>query len=225
MKTKIGLLGGIGPEATGIFYLSLIEKMQKKGMIHSNADFPQIVINSIPAPELVGETINEEDLADYIEGLKELDIFGVDVIVMVCNTIHLYHAQLQSKIKTPIIDLRKEFAEFMKRSGEKAAVVLATPSTIESGLFEVEGVKYAKLSEAEEREVSEAIFRFNAGADRSVQSERVRKIAEKYSDQGRRLVVLGCTEISLMLKDSKIRNVDTMDILSDVLINKISSSR
>jgi hypothetical protein len=59
---RIGVLGGIGPEATGEFYNKLIAKFQERGLIKTNRDFPQIVINSIPAPELIYDTISDEDL-------------------------------------------------------------------------------------------------------------------------------------------------------------------
>jgi hypothetical protein len=42
-------------------------------MINSNADFPQIIINSIPATELTNETVSEEELKQYARGVKELD--------------------------------------------------------------------------------------------------------------------------------------------------------
>ena len=54
---KIGILGGIGPEATGEFYNKLIKRLQEKDLIKSNKDFPQIFINSIPAPELIYDYI------------------------------------------------------------------------------------------------------------------------------------------------------------------------
>jgi aspartate racemase len=116
---RIGVLGGIGPEATGEFYSKLIAKLQEKGLIKSNKDFPQIVINSIPAPELIYDEISDEELKVYIDGLKELDEFGVDFIVMVCNTIHLYYDKLQREVKTPILNLREEMKEFLRKRGNK----------------------------------------------------------------------------------------------------------
>ena len=97
-------MGGIGPEATGEFYLKLIHKLQEKKLIKSNKDFPQIIINSIPAPELIQNKISNKDLKQYINGLKELDKLKPDFIVMICNTIHLFYNNLQKYIKTPIID-------------------------------------------------------------------------------------------------------------------------
>lgn len=70
---RIGVLGGIGPEATAEFYLKLIRTLQMQGVIKRNEDFPQILINSIPAPALIYDAISDEELRSYIDGLKELD--------------------------------------------------------------------------------------------------------------------------------------------------------
>ena len=112
---KIGVLGGIGPEATGKFYLKLIKKLQSEGLIRKNEDFPNIFINSIPAPELIFNKLDSADIELYLQGLQELDLVQPDFIVMVCNTIHLFHQELQSKIKSPLIDLRKEVEQEIKR--------------------------------------------------------------------------------------------------------------
>ncbi|MBI4150221.1 hypothetical protein HY488_02335, partial [Candidatus Woesearchaeota archaeon] len=79
---RLGVLGGIGPEATGTFYLKLIAQLQNKGLIQRNEDFPQIIINSIPAPELIFDHIDEIDLLPYVQGIKELDAMKPDLIVM-----------------------------------------------------------------------------------------------------------------------------------------------
>ena len=130
-KIKIGILGGIGPEATAEFYSKLIYTLQKEKLIKSNKDYPQIIINSIPAPELIYEKILKEDLKPYIEGLKELDKFNPDFIVMVCNTIHLYYERLQKEVKTPIIDLRKEVKEYLIKNKIKSRLDIFASLTFE----------------------------------------------------------------------------------------------
>src|SRR3989344_8151685 len=80
-SVKIGILGGIGPEATGEFYSKLIKELQKRKLIERNIDFPHIVINSIPASELVFDKIPDNDLKPYIEGLQFLDKSGADFIL------------------------------------------------------------------------------------------------------------------------------------------------
>src|SRR3989338_7494975 len=97
----IGILGGIGPEATGNFYLKLISEIQKQKLVKSNKDYPRIIINSIPAPELTSK-VNKAQLTDYVYGLKSLEKYGADFIVMVCNTIHLYRDSLQREVNISI---------------------------------------------------------------------------------------------------------------------------
>ncbi len=220
MQRKIGLLGGIGPEATGTFYLRLIKKLQDSGRVKSNADFPQFIINSIPAPELVYHNISKKELQPYIEGLKELEGNRVDFIAMVCNTIHSYYDILQKSVNVPIVDLKKEFGAFINEKKVGTITVLATPSTINSGLFKVSGIKYLELSKHEQETLSDSIFKFNSGIAREEQIRRVDEIANRKIGEGAELVVLGCTEISLMLENSKINKIDTLDILADAVLSR-----
>ena len=216
-NVKIGILGGIGPEATGRFYLELFRGLQQSG-ISGNRSFPQVVVNSIPAPELVGGTISDAQLLPYRTGLKQLDDSGVDFIAMVCNTIHLYRNELQREIKTPIIDLRKEVRDALAKKGIKKAAVLGTRSTIEQGLYNFPEIEIIGILPQEISELENAIVLYNRGEDRNFQRQAVRGIAEKYLAKGAEAVVLGCTELAVMLEDADIPKIDTLDILVEATI-------
>jgi len=223
MSTKrIGVLGGIGPEATGEFYNKLIQKLQAEGLIKSNRDFPQIVINSIPAPELIYETISDEDLQPYIDGLKELDRFGVDFIVMVCNTIHLYYDKLQKEINTQIIDLRKELRDMLKKKEIQSTLIIGTPNTIKQGLYRFEDIKYFEPNEEEMKQLTDSIFNFNKGIDKQKQVQKVRIICEKYVNEGAGTIILGCTEFAVMLGEENLPKINTIDILVEATTRKFS---
>lgn len=218
INKKIGLLGGIGPEATGNFYLDLISKFQEKGLIKSNRDFPQIIINSIPAPELIYEEISDKDLEPYIKGLEELEKFDVDFIAMVCNTIHLFYEKLQKAVKLPILDLRKELKNFLMEKNLKSVAVLATPLIIKKGLYKFEDIEYLDLSENERKLLTEAVFNFNKGLTKNKQIQVVKEIAKGYIDKGAEMLILGCTELALMLKDENIPKINPMDLLAEAII-------
>jgi len=223
MNTKrIGVLGGIGPEATGEFYNKLIQKLQEKGLIKSNKDFPQIVINSIPAPELIYEKIYDEELQPYIDGLKELDKFGVDFIVMVCNTIHLYYDKLQKDINTPIVDLREELRYVLKKEGIKSILIIGTPNTIKQGLYRFKDIKHFEPNEEEMKQLTDSIFNFNKGIDKQKQVQKVRMICEKYLNEGAGTIILGCTEFAVMLGKENLPKINTIDILVEATTRKFS---
>ena len=132
---RVGILGGIGPESSAVFYKKLIERLQNSGLITTNNDFPQILINSIPAPELLLENHLEEDLSMYKQGLKELESCDPDFIVMSCNTIHFFHDILSKEIKTPLLDLRREVENHLLNKHISKVIVFGTPITTKKRLF------------------------------------------------------------------------------------------
>ncbi|MBN2421683.1 amino acid racemase [Candidatus Woesearchaeota archaeon] len=216
-KPKIGILGGIGPEATGQFYSRLISGLQRKGIISSNTDFPHIIINSIPAPELVFRNHSQDELEMYIKGLKQLEANKVDFIVIVCNTIHHFMDLLKTKIKTPILDLPEEIEKQLIQQDVKKITILGTPTTIQSDVFRFNSVENNTLTDAEIQILSEAILNFLIGNNKEEQINKVNKIARKYKDGSQ--VILGCTELSIMLGHNK-EFIDTMDIMVETTIMK-----
>lgn len=212
---KIGVLGGIGPEASAEFYLRLVKGLQNSGMIRNNTDYPQILINNIPAPELIGETISEEQLSPYKTGLRQLDSFGVNVIVIVCNTIHLYLQQLQEGIRAPIMDIRQKVKERMLSDRVEKVAVIGTPNTIRQGLYRFDGIDYVDLSDEEISQLSAAIFSYNRGENKDVQQQIVEGIVRRCLDGGAETILLACTESAVMIKDVEIPKIDTLDVLME----------
>ena len=192
--------------------------MQKKRLIKDNRDFPQIVINSIPAPELIYDKISDEELKPYIKGLKELDRFGVDFIVMVCNTIHLFYDRLQKEVKTPILDLRQALEKMLIKKGIKSALVIGTPNTIKQGLYRFENIKSFEPNEKEMKQLTGAIFNFNKGINRQAQAQIVKNICHRYLCKGAETVILGCTEFAVMLDKDQLPKINTIDALVEATI-------
>ena len=192
--------------------------MQKKRLIKDNRDFPQIVINSIPAPELIYDKISDEELKPYIKGLKELDRFGVDFIVMVCNTIHLFYDRLQKEVKTPILDLRQELEKMLIKKRIKSALVIGTSNTIKQGLYRFENIKSFEPNEKEMKQLTGAIFNFNKGINKQAQAQIVKNICHGYLCKGAETVILGCTEFAVMLDKEQFPKINTIDALVEATI-------
>ena len=218
---RIGVLGGIGPEATAEFYSKLIKKLQENKLIKSNKDYPQIIINSIPAPELIYERISKEDLKPYIRGLKELDEFNLNFIIIVCNTIHLYYDLLQKEIKTEIIDLRKELKLYVKKKKIKSVFILGTPNTIKQGLYKFKEIKTFQPNKKETKDLTRIIFNFNKGYKKEKQIEKTKLICNKYLEKGAETIILGCTEFAVMLDKENIPKINTIDILVYSIVERI----
>jgi aspartate racemase len=221
MVTRIGVLGGIGPEATGKFYNGLIKKIQEEGLVKSNKDYPQIIINSIPAPELISAEIDEKDLDAYIQGLKELESLDVDYIVMICNTIHLYLNKLQAMIKTPIIDLRKLVGEKLSREKIRSLFLIGTPNTIGKKLYDFGNRKVFEPSEGERKALSNIIFEFNKGLEKDKNINLTKNLCLKYVQKGAECVFVGCTEFSIILNDSDFCKIDPIEIIIEFIVGNM----
>ena len=152
-----------------------------------------------------------------------MDEFGVDFIVIVCNTIHLYYDKLQKEIKTPILDLRKELRELLKRRGIRSTLIIGTPNTIKQGLYRFKDVNSFEPDETEMKQLTKAIFNFNRGIKKQRQIQRVRKICEKYLKEGVGTIILGCTEFAVMLSEENLPTVNTIDVLVEATIRKFLS--
>lgn len=228
--TRIGVLGGIGPESTGIFYLKLISKLQETNAIKKNNDYPQIIINSIPGPEFPVEGSQQAipfERIDpiYLASVKELDRIGVDFIVMVCNTIHIYYNELQAAIKTPILDLREEMKKHLTKIGAKSFLIVGTPWTIKRGLYSFAGFREIRPNDDEIKQLDNAIHDFNRGMDKAKQIQTSRRICEKYLREGVDVVVLGCTEFAVMLDGADIPTANSIDILAEATVNRLRPLR
>jgi aspartate racemase len=214
---KIGILGGIGPESTANFYFKLIKILQNKNLVSENSDFPQIIINSIPAPELFKGGDSNKNLEIYLSGLKELDKEHPDVIVMVCNTAHVFYEYFQKNITSKILNLvyevKKSLAEY------RSYVVLGSSTTIKKGLYKFNNLNSIPVDEADQIRLDDLIFNYNRGFKRDLQKKYARDIAERYLKNGADCILLACTEVALMLEGDKIPKINTMDILVEALID------
>ena len=213
----IGVLGGIGPEATGEFYSTLIRRIQERGLVRCNRDYPHIIVNSIPAPELTGDTISDAQLHSYVHGIEELERFGAHIIVMVCNTIHLYRERLQLCTTVPIVDLQQEVRNKLASRGI-TVLLIGTPSTIRNGLYR--GPHTIDPDGEELAVLSDAMGKFNCGIDKEEQVRRTLSICRRHLRVGATEVLLGCTEFAVMLDNAEIPTINTIDILVEATIER-----
>jgi len=141
---------------------------------------------------------------------------------MVCNTIHLYYDKLQKEISTPILDLREELKEYLIQKEIKTALIIGSPNTIKQGLYRFKNIKFFEPNEKEMKILTNAIFNFNKGVEKQKQIQRVRNICEKYLSKGAETIILGCTEFAIMLGDENLPKINTIDVLVEATIRKIS---
>ncbi len=221
MKKKIiGVLGGMGPESTAIFYHELIIQCQKQYGAQYDEDYPEMFIYNLPIPDVVKGLKNPKNtLSMLVKGAKKLESIGVDFLVMPCNTAHYFYDKIKREISIPFLSIIEETAKKVKSIGYKKVGLLATETTIKCKNYDVVFDKYnIKIAvPLEQNKVTKIILNILAGKKLEEDKNELKQIIEKLKKNGAEAIILGCTDIPILLKreDVDIEVFDTVEVLAE----------
>lgn len=229
MREKIvGILGGMGPESTADFFLKII----KTTPVKKDQDHLRIIIDNNPKiPDrtlaLLGK--GKKPLEEVKGTIHNLEKAGADIIVMPCNTVHHYYEELQRSANIPIVNMISETAAYIYRAfpNIKKVGLLATTGTIKVGIYS-EALKEIEIiipDEEEQEKVMNAIYGergIKAGYTQGNPRKEVLEVAEVLVKEGAEVIILGCTEISLVLnqEDLSVLLINPLQILAEVVVKK-----
>lgn len=200
----VGILGGMGPEATLDFFREIIRLTPAL----KDQDHIPVLIHSNPRiPDRATAILHggEDPLPSLVEAALVLQQGGAGLIAIPCNTAHYYLDRLRAAVRIPILNMIEEACQALKSEhpGAKTAGLLATTGTVRMRLyediFEREGVKVITPPEAEQELVQNAIERIKAGAPREEVHPSLAGACANLLSVGADMVVMGCTEIPLVL--------------------------
>lgn len=221
MKRTIGILGGIGPESSALFYERLVSEFKNRFLPQNNTDYPHIIINSIPAPELTSGD-NRPKLEYYIDGLKFLER-NSDFIVIVCNTAYILFDDFAKSISKPIINLRNLIQRTLKEKTATRVLVLASPNSINEGLFAYPDIHNVELDTRTKNKLGDIINRINLGKHTHKDLLFIRDLIKKHRG-GVDIILIACTELSTLLKSFRHpKKIDTLDLLVEATLNYYAS--
>lgn len=225
-KNKIiGVLGGMGPESTAIFYQAVIKQCQKQYGAQYDQDYPEIFIYNLPIPDVVGGLKRPEETLDtLIRGARKIESIGVDFIVMPCNTAHYFYPSMAKSISIPFICIFLATAKKIKISGFKKVGFLATETTIKYKSFdkdfEKNSIELIFPDQIDQDKLMQIILNILAGKKLDDDKEQMKQIINKMKQNGAEAVVLACTDLPLLLKqdDADIPVFDTVEILAEATV-------
>lgn len=220
MKGKVlGVVGGLGPLATARF-LELVVAMTSAKREQDNVDM--IVYNFPSIPDRTGYILGS-NLKSPLPGLSNVSHAlarqKVSCIAIPCVTAHYFHRELQAAIPVPIINGVAETVQLLKTRGIRKVGIMATDGTIRSGLLTREldhaGIISVIPSPERQADVMHLIYE-NIKAGRPAEMERFRRVQQELNDCGAEVIILGCTELSVIKRDEKIGPgfLDVMEVLA-----------
>lgn len=220
MKKKIiGVIGGLGPLATAHF-MEMVTQMTDAKRDQENVDM--IVYNFPSIPDRTGYilgSILKSPLPGLMSVGQALVRQRVSCIAIPCVTAHYFHKELQGAIPVPIINGVAETVKLLKEQGIKKVGIMATDGTIRSGLLSKEldhgGIISVIPSSKRQEDVMHLIYE-NVKAGKPAEMERFRRVQQELNDCGAQMILLGCTELSIIKRDENIGPgfLDVMEVLA-----------
>ena len=208
MKT-IGLLGGMSWESTIPYYRIINEEVKNRlGGLHS----AKIVLYSVEFDEIEKcQSSGDWEKSGRILGraAQGLEAAGADFILICTNTMHKVAPQIASMIKIPVIHIADATADALEQCGISRVGLLGTRYTMTQDFYKKRlaerGFEVLIPGEEDIETVNSVIFEeLCRGVIREGSREKFKEIIEKFKDDGAGAVILGCTEIGLLIRQSDV---------------------
>jgi aspartate racemase len=235
----VGILGGMGPAAGADFVRLFVQAcaahLRQSGQPVRDQGFPEHWLAQVPVPDRT-QALHDtqpgahQPLDPMLQALGRLAALGARSVAIACNTAHAWHTSLQARFpQLELLHMAEEVASHLDRQGAKAASLMATEGTYQTGLYEAalrqRGIA-CYLPSAEQRAlITQGIFD-GVKADHLALAaqcfgEVARELASQYADVP---IIMGCTEIPLGLQgyaaSDELKLIDPAQVLAVSLAHR-----
>ncbi|MEB2630694.1 aspartate/glutamate racemase family protein [Peribacillus frigoritolerans] len=215
MKT-IGLIGGMSWESSLEYYRIINEEVKAKlGGLHSakcilySVDFEEIERCQAEGDwESSGKLLGDAALS--------LEKAGAEMILICTNTMHKVIGYIEEKVSLPILHIADSTAKQIQKSKISTVGLLGTKYTMEQDFYktriETNGIKVLIPSEEDRKVINKVIYEeLCLGEIQQSSRDYYKKVIKELVDDGAEGIILGCTEIGLLVKpeDSEVPLFDT----------------
>ena len=220
----LGIIGGMGPMASALFY-DMISSKTDASCDQENLDL--ILLSHAGMPDRTGAILSkdeaqiEEVRSKLLADAMFLQNSGCTAIAVTCNTAHYFVNMIEDELDIPFIHLIRETAEAVASEfGAKKVAVLATDGTIETRLYQDELSKRGVIAFTPKAEVQALVMHEIYECIKSgkpADEEIWKKIEEYVKAEGCEAAVLACTELSVVRKELSLGSFyyDPMDIMAE----------
>ncbi len=225
----IGILGGMGPEATADFYLKLIKATEAgKDQDH----FRVIIDSNAKIPDRTGAILGEgpSPVREMLHAAKNLETLKVDLACIPCITAHYFIDRVQKEVSYPIINVFQEISRYLYNyyPSLTRVGVLATTGVLKTKLFD----NYLKHMQiiypdpvSQEEKVMKAVYGekgIKCGFKQGEPVELLNKAAGELTEGGAEMIIAGCTEIGMVLKEDMVDMplLDPMQVMARAVVRQ-----
>lgn len=222
-EPRLGVLGGMGPQATETFYQRIIDRTQAES---DQEHLPTLIWSDAQIPDRTAALLHgreEEVFRRLLADARLLERAGCTVIAIPCNTSHYFVDRLQEGVGVPILNMLKMTVDRLRKAGRRKVGILATDGTVQMGLYQKEcalaGLDSIAPPPAVQKLVMSIIYdEIKKGETGS--REKFAAIDQCLRDLGCDCAILGCTELSVyrVLHGLPSFYTDAMEVLAEEAI-------
>lgn len=202
------------------YFLELVVKMTDAKSDREHV--PMIIFNHPAVPDRTDYILgkSQESPLDAIVSIgKTLVELGAENISIPCITAHYFYDDIISGIGVPVINMLKETAIYLKTNKIDKVGIMATDGTIKAGFFtgelEKNGIEVYLPGEKSQKKVMSIIYD-DIKANKPYDIDGFKLVERELREAGAQVIILGCTELSLIKKDGQIGPgfLDAMEVLA-----------
>lgn len=220
MLKKLGVIGGMGPEATSFYYARVIARTKAAS---DQEHIDMVILSHATMPDrtkaiLTGQ--KEAFLKAITKDAKDLEKLGAANIAIPCNTSHYFLKEIQAATKVPIINMIEESVRYVleEHPDVKKIGIMGTDGTIQAGTYHRACEKYHVAAAAPGQSAQQDVMSLIYDDIKSGKTGDRTKFDRAYDDlmeQGCDAVILACTELSVFKEyyPVPINCLDAMDVL------------
>ena len=215
MRT-LGILGGMSSESTHDYYRRLNQGVNRALGGHHAA---RVLIHSVNLHDVFTwlrsgrEDLLAEHLSDAAVGLEGA---GAEMVLMACNTAHVVAPQVEDRLRVPFLHIADVLGQALRDAGHRRVALLGSLVTVEAPFyadrlarFDVETLVPEPVARQEVDRIIHEELCFRQVLDGS--RRRLATIAENLAADGAEAVVLGCTELGLLIDTPTVAGLPVFD--------------
>ena len=225
---KLGLIGGMGPESTVVYYQRICQEICKR---MGGAFFPNLTIESrdcFVVTRLCEEERYDELVEYYVDSVETLASAGCDFAAIGCNTGHIVFDRVAERSPIPLVSIVEATRDVMVKRGFKRPLLLGTKATMEGDFFKsaliAAGMGIVRPPAKERDWLFRTIFdELEMGIVRDESVAHFGRLVDEGAEHGADCVILGCTELPMLADrlELPIPAIDTLQIHIDALVDGI----
>lgn len=219
-EKRLGILGGMGPQATQIFYQWILDRTDAAC---DQEHIPALILSDTAMPDRTQAILSGQEgpiLQRLLDDAKLLERSGCTAIAIPCNTSHYFVPRIQPELSIPILHMPRLTVERLRRAGRKKAAVLATDGTHHVGVYSSAcreaGIEPVVPDGETQKLVMSIIYDEIKKGERGSREkfDRIDRFVRAAGCDG---AILGCTELSVYRSYHGLPDfyIDAMEVLAE----------